>query len=136
MRGIGKGQTIQMFIVPEILQLIKNYSPQIFKGAVKDVPKKQMLNSAVAWLIVNSMRVESIQFNMLCEQNIYNVFRQNAFNVLMTNINEFLTKTTTPTTSGQALNVFLEGIDYSVENAVPQKIRFLSKLQVGLEFQI
>ena len=38
-----------------------------------------LLVACVAWLIVNSMRVERVQFNQLCVQNVTNVFRKVAF---------------------------------------------------------
>ena len=40
---------------------------------------KAVLVACVAWLIVNSMRVERVQFNQLCVQNVTNVFRKVAF---------------------------------------------------------
>ncbi len=36
-----------------------------------------------AWLVVNSMYAERVQFNMLCEQNVRNVWRKNAFRLLV-----------------------------------------------------
>jgi len=86
MRGIGRGQTIQYFLIPEVLALINRTC------GVRDpstVTHKQMLNNVVAWLVMNSMRAESVQFNMLCEQSIYNVFRRNAFKTLISQSNAY-----------------------------------------------
>ena len=42
------------------------------------------LEEVCAWLVVNSMRSEKVQFQMLSEQSIENVWRKQAFNTLMT----------------------------------------------------
>ena len=38
-----------------------------------------MLCDIVAWLVVNSMRSEQLQWSMLCCQNVANIYRKNAF---------------------------------------------------------
>lgn len=42
-----------------------------------------VLKDITAWLIINTMRSEKVQFNMLCEQNLHTVWRKRAFNMLM-----------------------------------------------------
>eukprot|EP00966_Prymnesium_polylepis_P185023 4288115-Prymnesium_polylepis.1 len=47
------------------------------------------LSDLAAWLVVNSMRSEAVQFNMLCQQNLSNIWRKRAFEVLLDNHKEF-----------------------------------------------
>ena len=35
-----------------------------------------MLVDMAAWLMINGFRSENVQFNMLCEQNLHNVWRK------------------------------------------------------------
>lgn len=48
-----------------------------------------MLVDVAAWLVINSMRSERIQFNQLCIQNVSNVWRKNAFKTLLKNHTEY-----------------------------------------------
>jgi len=49
-----------------------------------------MLVNVTAWLVVNSMRSERIQFNQLCIQNVSNVWRKKAFKTLLANHQRYL----------------------------------------------
>jgi hypothetical protein len=54
MRGIGKGQTIHLYIIPEVQNRINEELAAEKTGRPElDVP---------AWLLINSMRTESLQF--------------------------------------------------------------------------
>lgn len=101
MRGIGKGQTIQLFITPEVRQLIhqntghaivspSNNTLRTSQSATNVSVTKETLSQVTAWLTTNSMRSESIQFNMLCEQSVNNVFRKNGFLTLLTGYKVFI----------------------------------------------
>ena len=50
---------------------------------------KGKLVEICAWLITNSMRTEQVQWNMLCIQNVANVYRKNAFQTLVSNTGNF-----------------------------------------------
>lgn len=88
MRGIGKGQTLCLLVVPEIEDRIRI---QVAIGAgisAKSVVTssnnpKQYLQDIVSWLTINSMRVDGIQFSLLCEQSVRNIWRKRAFNSLL-----------------------------------------------------
>ncbi len=45
--------------------------------------KKQKLEDVLAWLLLNSMRSERIQFNALVMQNVANVWRKKALRLLV-----------------------------------------------------
>ena len=87
MRGIAKGQRIHVLLIPEVEDLIARElaaarlpRPTTDRRAAADEQTtKAVLVACVAWLIVNSMRVERVQFNRLCVQNVTNVFRKVAF---------------------------------------------------------
>ena len=84
MRGIGQGQKICVFVIPEVQELIlrelrdmtmpEGMPPRGQEGGVD-----YTLEDVVAWLIVNSLRSEQTQWTMLCLQNISNIYRKNAF---------------------------------------------------------
>ena len=44
---------------------------------------KKVLEQIVAWLVVNSMRSEQTQWSMLCIQNVSNIYRKTAFEVML-----------------------------------------------------
>merc|ERR1712159_815110 len=81
MRGIGKGQTLNCFIIPEVATLMqKSLNQPKMLSSVKTL--KETLISVVSWLIINSMNSEKIQWSMLCVQNISNIYRKNAYNCM------------------------------------------------------
>lgn len=124
MRGIGKGQTIHLFVVPEVLRLIDdqmkrgkagtNTGANLFKPVVPQQPQggaygsdilslsvantgisvssategRQLLVNVSAWLTVNGMKSENVQFRMLCQQSIDNVTRKRAHGTLIRNYKE------------------------------------------------
>ena len=55
--------------------------PALAPGSVGGDP--EVLTSFTAWLVVNSMRSERVQFNALCMQNLANIWRKNALRELM-----------------------------------------------------
>jgi hypothetical protein len=113
MRGIGKGQTVHMFVIPEVLRLIDDQMKKgatgasLFKPAVQQQPQgaygsdmlalsaantgisvtsategRQLLINIAAWLTVNGMKSENVQFRMLCQQSVDNVTRKRAHGIL------------------------------------------------------
>ena len=120
MRGIGKGQTIELFIIPEVMRLINDQIVKLNKkpqnplqvqplaptgGYASDLLSlanplsappsmqaagsgRQLLVNVSAWLTVNGMKSENMQFKMLCQQSIENVTRKRAYKTLTTNYRE------------------------------------------------
>ena len=121
MRGIGKGQTIELFIIPEVMKLIEGqvqrqnqFSPGFSQQAQPAVPPAQgayggdllsmsaatplspsppsangvgmsgvrLLTNVAAWLTVNGMKSENMQFRMLCHQSVLNVLRKRSYHML------------------------------------------------------
>ena len=66
MRGIGKGQTITLFIIPEVKKLIDAE----VNASGSDVKPRSLIASVAAWLTCNSMRSERLQFMALSAQNM------------------------------------------------------------------
>eukprot|EP00966_Prymnesium_polylepis_P110387 2554225-Prymnesium_polylepis.1 len=74
-----------MLVIPEVQQLMKR---QLAKGAkVERQPSQttqaQLLHDVAAWLTLNSMRTERVQFDQLCAQNLATLWRQNAWSQLL-----------------------------------------------------
>ena len=134
MRGIGKGQTIELFVIPEVMRLVNDQMVRVNGPTITPVPAsaphqtwpqggqglnpnplqsqqtlipaqpvgfnpgmrlvlppgaaKQLLVNVAAWLTVNGMKSENMQFRMLCHQSIDNVSRKRAFAMITTHYRE------------------------------------------------
>eukprot|EP01098_Paradermamoeba_levis_P009293 TRINITY_DN385_c0_g1_i11.p1 TRINITY_DN385_c0_g1~~TRINITY_DN385_c0_g1_i11.p1 ORF type:complete len:781 (-),score=237.18 TRINITY_DN385_c0_g1_i11:81-2390(-) len=145
MRGIGLGQTIQLFIIPEVENRMKedlgvglrSSSPVVFTGKPElDVP---------AWLLINSMRMESLQFVKMSSQELFNLWRKRALNTLVKEVqlNCFVGKQTpsfrlrrfNPEQSGESsvwmkkcIGLFREAVQYDIEDHVPVPHPYAAKL--------
>ena len=102
MRGLGQGQTVQLLIVNEVLELVREAEeasqPKLASG---DVPHQggaaqavepathihlevaTQLNAVVAWLVTNSMKSERLQQLQLFDQSVASVWRKQAFDLLL-----------------------------------------------------
>jgi hypothetical protein len=163
MRGIGVGQKIHIFIIPEVAELIQRELRTAVISNPQDAPD-HVLEDVVAWLIVNSLRSEQTQWTMLCLQNISNLYRKNAFWSLRMATERFIEGPTAFTAEAfaartesepndrneterqkahrlfiealdaqKALEIFDESIDFSLEAGVPDPIPFEAKLRSMLE---
>lgn len=116
MRGIGKGQTIELFLIPEVMRLIQDQQAQMRTQQISApvMPQnsigvdllslsplhtqtpvqgsygsgKQLLINVSSWLTVNGMKSENMQFRMLCHQSIDNVSRKRAFSMITSSFRE------------------------------------------------
>jgi hypothetical protein len=98
MRGIGKGQTVHLFIVPEVLRIAEEQLMRAAEPCFEEVAAvsrrlqpafgeaedaRALLRAVCAWLIINTMKSERLQFNLLCEQSVQNVWRKRAYWTLL-----------------------------------------------------
>ena len=103
MRGIGEGQTVTLLVIPEVQELMHRQlakagcrppagggagggaSPRdaLLATAPDRAARQRMLRDVAAWLVINSMQTERVQFDQLCYQNLANLWRQNAFDQLV-----------------------------------------------------
>ena len=69
MRGIGKGQRVHLFVIPEVHELIVKVAVDAGlprrRETVASLAPIHMLSDVAAWLVVNSINSEQIQYNML-----------------------------------------------------------------------
>jgi hypothetical protein len=87
MRGIGKGQTIHLYLIAEVENLIK----QTLKLKDADVVRPEQ--EVPAWLLINSMKMESLQFFQLGLQEVNNVWRKRALRDLIQDVDDTVLKT-------------------------------------------
>jgi hypothetical protein len=129
MRGIGKGQTIRLFIIPEVQELItRNIRLSNSKRRTTNWNNlHEVLVDVSTWLVINLMRSEKVQFNMLCEQNIANVYRKRAFGILAESVKTVGTKESSSETL-KTLELYRERLYHDVDSAVPTHIPFAVKL--------
>eukprot|EP00961_Rhodomonas_salina_P267875 3619502-Rhodomonas_salina.2 len=93
MRGIGAGQRIHLFIIPEVQGLMKRKLKACGQNPVisgEPTATAQTLQCVVAWLVINSMRSEQLQWSMLCLQNTRNIYRKNCFWRILKGVEEFV----------------------------------------------
>lgn len=106
MRGLGRGQTLHVLVVPEVHRLIAGVAlagaavvgaaatkavaaTAVATGRLSSVEEalpygEELLVAIVSWLIVNSMRSERLQHVALSQQKIHSIWRKRAFRQLLT----------------------------------------------------
>mmetsp|Transcript_74196 Transcript_74196/g.197960 ORF Transcript_74196/g.197960 Transcript_74196/m.197960 type:complete len:3050 (-) Transcript_74196:601-9750(-) len=149
MRGIGVGQRVHIYMIPEVHDLILR-ELRAAGGACLAMAAAcalggggvRMLESVVSWLVINSMRTEQTQWSMLCLQNVANIYRKNAFARVLGGVEEFgsgpVDQRYPPVAAEgsvmnlplrRSLRIFDEHIDFSLEASVPDPIPFEKKLR-------
>lgn len=127
MRGIGVGQKVHVYVIPEVKELIQRELLQVERtSSLSASPSSPLLSSSsssssnddhvlediVAWLIINSLKSEQTQWTMLCIQNIGNLYRKNAFKTLhmstMVNANTTTSNTSISTISSSSSSTSTE----------------------------
>ena len=136
MRGIGKGQTIVLFVIPEIGRLLAKEAA-LGRGATAASRSTELaamaagarargeLEDVSAWLLLNSMATEKVQFELWALQCARNVWRKAAHKLLVNGHARFGTfddgAAPDPVHSHEqaALDVFREKVEQDVSSAVP-----------------
>ena len=118
MRGIGKGQRIYLYIIPEVDELIRR---EVGKASAGSSQPLADIAAVMAWLVINSMRSERLQFNLLQMQNAANIWRKNAFQRLLDN-GTMLTALDSDDTGllQKALEIFQEDVEFTLNTNVPE----------------
>ena len=134
MRGIAKGQKIHLFVIPEVERLIRRELAHAEVIVSENPSITEVLRSVCGWLVINSMRMERIQFNQLCIQNITNVYKKNGYTTLIKDYQCFIDgKQRSDPHLTKAINIFREPIDFSLEAAVPEPSIFYQSLQKKID---
>ena len=90
----------------------------------------QLLRDVAAWLVINSMKSEKVQFNLLCEQSIGNVWRKHAYRTLLERRSEVgaAGNSGKGTQGGEmvkdCIDIFRQKVHFNVENSVPESQTF------------
>ncbi|RNE97287.1 NXN protein [Trypanosoma rangeli] len=75
MRGVGRGRRLRVYLIPEVLSRIHATLGGATAGNRRlDIP---------AWLLLNTMQMESLQFIKLSMQELANVWRKKALQCLL-----------------------------------------------------
>jgi len=157
MRQIARGQTIHLLVIPEVRDLmgreLRKALPALSASSEAIVPAivnsevvgnaspdavRKVLQDINAWLVINSMRTERVQFNMLQVQNLTNIWKKNAYSTLLGSFESFrLSENENDEIDDprlvRALAIFSEPIDFSLEAAVPEPIEFQVSLRHRIE---
>ena len=167
MRGIGKGQTIVLFVVPEVSRLVScetalghGVTPDERQAHLAAMPElhraRAQLEDVTAWLLLNSVRSEKVQFPLWCMQCAQNVWRKRAFAQLGVRYDELgsvqparsgsrgslsrehsmgaspsaaLTAESSPVR--ECLDIFREHVERDVSNAVPVEVDTRTQISQG-----
>jgi hypothetical protein len=150
MRGLGTGQRIHLYIIPEVHNIIQREVFSSGEASTSGRSSVDILESVVAWLVINSMKTEQTQWSMLCVQNIANIHRKNAFARIAASATAFSEKISDDVSKDvdakdvvasdvsqlplrKSLKVFEESIDFSLEASVPDRVSFETKLRDMLD---
>lgn len=142
MRGIGKGQTIQLLVIPEVHQLVVDAKTQCGGPAITDA---SFVADACAWLYLNGMRSEHLQFLVLSKQNVQEMARKAALQQLFRAL-EFgqggtgkplpadamscgLLRYHCDDRSAAAIGLFSESVDFSPADSVDSGATFVTMLE-------
>ena len=142
MRGISRGQTIHILVIPEVRDLIvrelrkcgEKYTTGAWEGLTDASTTDRatgygVLQDITAWLIVNSARSERIQYNLLCIQNASNIWRKLAFSSLLKRREEFKVNSSLLSSLDEVLNqqltIFCEDIPFILEADIPSPVTLM-----------
>lgn len=90
MRGIATGQSICLFLIPEVENRIRHEMKLAHVELSTQASAQQRLDEFLllvpAWLLINSMRMESMQLVQLSLQELHNTWRRRALHSLLNEI--------------------------------------------------
>jgi hypothetical protein len=149
MRGINKGQRVHIYVIPEVKDLMireLNNGASIKTSGFESKPItdylkwdsrspadcKIVLIAINAWLIINSIRSERVQFNQLCIQNVANVWRKNAYSQLLIRHHEITSANSYHDVERElreCLETFCEPIDFSLLENMTDPIHFSDSIR-------
>jgi len=137
MRGIGKGQRIILFVIPEVERLKSNESARgrgcsasersLQVSAMTDsLADRAHLEDITCWLLINSFKTERVQFELWTLHCAQNVWRKRAFSQLLVAYKEVGEWKADQGSEDQwltrhCLSVFREPVNHDVSNSVPQR---------------
>jgi hypothetical protein len=137
MRGIEKGQMIAVLVPPEVAQLVKT-ELCIGRGVPIEEQADMMsgcsendLCDVITWLLLNGMRSEQTQTNMLVCQNVANVWKKEAYRKLLQLDDSALLSRR----SGQ-LSTLLAAWKEETDSAIPNSIQHSKQLKETIEARI
>ena len=127
------GQTIEVYLIPEVINRINEDLVNPTGDYLFDVP---------AWLLLNSMRMEGLQFVQLSLQELHNVWRKRAMGALIDEVHVKSSLFTKGMDDGlkrlhrfdgnewmeKSINVFREPIGFPVEDKVPRPRPFVESI--------
>ena len=141
MRGIGKGQTLVLFVPPEV-RTLQQVEVALGRGVTREARAAALaalphagraraeLEDVASWLMLNAMRAEKVQFELWCSQCAHNVWRKRAMAVLASRHAEFGNHATVKGGSAvpeahraerRCLDVFRDRVEHDVSNTVPRR---------------
>ncbi|GMF19344.1 unnamed protein product [Phytophthora fragariaefolia] len=141
MRGIATGQSICLFLIPEVENRIRHEMKLAQVDLRTQASAQQRLDEFLllvpAWLLINSMRMESMQLVQLSLQELHNTWRRRALHSLLDEISAAAAKEASLSSRlrrfigrdddinkawlRKCINIFRVEISYNVDAVVPTR---------------
>jgi hypothetical protein len=135
MRGIGKGQRVTLITPPEVSKLVKIELSAGRGVAVDGQSEIQSGNSAqdlrdvISWLLLNGMKSEQTQANMLICQNVANVWKKSAYRAMLKlDDSRLLSGGSKESKLSTLLSAWKEETDTSIPNCITNSLSLKSRL--------
>ena len=133
MRQIGRGQRLELIVVPEVAKLVavaaaagegrpgssRAAELERLTGWRRTGAAPRRLRDVLAWLVVNGMRAENVQAGLLAEQRAANIWRKHAYRALLDAGVHVMGSKDGEGRERRCLDVFRERVSFVVSNAVP-----------------
>lgn len=134
MRGIGKGQTLDFLVIPEILSLVQKHANFLQAKSIRSqnvtAPHtEQLLVDVLVWLLGNSMKSERTQYTQLSWQNASNIFRKESFNMLMEG-SALPCQMLQDPRFHQSLKLFKEEVSFDISDQIPKSVSIVEKIEM------
>jgi hypothetical protein len=121
MRRLGQGQTLQVWLIPEVARLV---SAAVDKAHMN--PDGPLINSTMAWLAVNSIRAETLQAAKLRVLQAGTIARTAAFKQLLGVAPALVARM-------QSKTVWLDAAEREIEKLNAAHMQNLAKLSAQLQ---
>lgn len=129
-QGIGQGQTIELLASPAVLALVRSEMTKA-DGEARSGDRTDLADIA-GWLHINSIHSETLQFSLLSEQKVRNVWRKAAFNELCRRREE-VGSSKEDEELRKAVAVFRDRVDMDVQSEVLKPVASAARIAALVE---
>lgn len=119
MRGLGKGQTLQLVVIPEVANRVREDLSAVAPGTTLDRGERSW--SMVAWLLLRGMASERMEGAQSLQQEVAHLWKRPALQVLLHAVGQGADASLDPDLV-RYVDVFREDLDSTVPHEVPPAV--------------